>query len=204
MRKKFPRMNIQGALIFAGEHLILELADSINDIQVLMRNEFRNYIWQMTQTERNLVGPGLDIDACIDWIDQFRAENPFKPEPISEETARQLRKGICCSHCGSFAINTRKSYVSCPCGMHEPRENAIVRTICEYGVIYFDKELKTSELLAFFGEDVSRTTILNILNKHFIKLGSNRTREYKNLRAPFHNVSKLFNFDKRRYFILNE
>ena len=36
-------------------------------------------------------------------------------------------------------------------GMYEPREEAIVRTICEYGVINNEQNLTTSELTKFFG-----------------------------------------------------
>ncbi len=204
LQEKFPRMSVQGILLFIGEHHTVEIADRVDDLQILMRNELRNYIWAMERTERNLQGTGFDIDACAAWLEPFRTINPFGPEPIDLKTKEQLRRGICCSNCGRFDVDTKKSFVTCGCGMHEPKENAIVRTICEYGVIHFVQELKTADLFAFFNGQVSKSTLLKLLNKHFTKIGEHKASQYVNLRLPFACVQQQFRLEKSRRLELKE
>ncbi len=88
--------------------------------------------------------------------------------------------------------------------MKEPLENAIIRTICEYGVIHFDKELVTSNLCTFFGEQVSRNTILRYLQKHFTKIGSNRNTTYHNYCTPFNLIYKEFNLPLKRMLSIGD
>ena len=64
--------------------------------------------------------------------------------------------------------------------MSEPRENAIVRTICEYGVIHFDKDLAITDILDFFNRDYSRGTIVKYLDKYFTQISTGRHIKYAN------------------------
>lgn len=199
MQRKFPRMKVQGSLLFVGEHNTVEIQNQVHDIQIVMRNQIRNHIWKISNDERNLQGPGLDVEACVQLLEQFETENPFGPEPVSPDISVKLHKGICCSYCGSFNVETNKSYVTCPCGMYEPRENAIVRTICEYGVIHFDKDLNTTELLDFFGKSISRQTLRKYLNIYFTKTGAGRGTKHLNLRLSFEKIQHVFKLKRASY-----
>ena len=199
IQQKFPRMKVQGTLLFVGEHNTVEVQNQVHDIQIVMRNQIRHHIWKISSDERNLQGPGLNVEACVQWLEQFETENPFGPEPVSPDISAKLRKGVCCSYCGSFNVETNKSYITCPCGMYEPRENAIVRTICEYGVIHFDKELNTTELLDFFGGDISRSNLTLYLNKYFVKTGKSRSSKFMNMRRPISIITNYFRLEQSRY-----
>lgn len=198
IHSEIPSMSVSGSLVFAGEHNTVEVRDAVNGIQIVMRNELRNYIWKIAKQERDHYGPVVDVDCCIELFERYATENKFVPEPITEDMESRLRKGICCSNCGSFDIKLSKVYVVCNCGMQEPRDNAIVRTICEYGVIHFDKDLVTSDVHAFFGGQVSRNALLKYLQKYFMQIGSNRNTSYYNHCAPFKLIYKAFNLPMKR------
>lgn len=145
-----------------------------------MINQLREYIWQIANTERQHPHRKVDLNQMLNLLNQYNTKNPFPPEPISNKTDSLLQKGIRCSQCNSFDLDTRKLYIHCKCGMHEPRENAISRTICEYGVIHFDKDLVITDIVNFFNGDYSRGTIVKYLNKHFTQISTGRHIKYVN------------------------
>lgn len=194
---------IKGAVVFAGEHCEVKIYDEIEDLKVIQLNQLRNYIWQIMKDENEYVGQRISIEEVLRFINKVRVDNPFPPEPISAEMSRRLRKGIMCSNCGAFDVDSSKSYVVCQCGMHEPRENAIVRTICEYGVIHFDKELVTKELLTFFNHQISHANLLEYLKKHFNRLGMHKRTVFENKRALFSDIYQRLNLVKERILHLN-
>lgn len=117
--------------------------------------------------------------------------------------SRKLRTGIMCSNCEGFDVDTSKSYVMCSCGMHEPRENAIVRTICEYGVIHFDKDLVTKDVRLFCNNQISHANLLQYLKKHFKRLGVHKRTVFQNKRAVFSDVYPNLALSKERKLYLN-
>lgn len=191
-------VNLQGAVIFIGSHNEVVIHDSIEDIDIVRSTQLRNYIWKIAQEERSYHGAPIDFQKIIQALNIFKTENPFGQDNIPENIKARVHKGILCSHCGSFNLKTNLSYISCKCGMHEPRENAIVRTICEYGVIHHNKDLTIAELVEFFDGDISRSTIRKYLKKHFAQVGNSRSIKYINKILPFNSLQKEFQLTNHR------
>jgi len=192
---------LQGVLAFVGANNRVRIHDEVSGIRVLPLDELREYIWNIAQEERNYPGYPINTQAILDKIGEYEKNNSFVPEELPGKTAKNIRKGIRCSRCGKYDLITSKSYISCPCGMHESREEAIVRTICEYGVIYNQKNFTTTEVTDFFGGDISYSTVYRYLNKHFVKIGASSSTEYINKRLPFEQIRDLFEFKLPRYLI---
>lgn len=83
--------------------------------------------------------------------------------------------------------------------MHEPRENAIIRTICEYGVIHHNKDLTVSELVKFFDGDISKQTLRKYLNTYFTRIGTGKGTKHLNPCSPFKKVQKYFDLKRPCY-----
>lgn len=192
-------VEISGAIVFVGEHFDIKVHDKVDDLNVLMINQLRDFIWKIANEEKKWVYQRVDSDELIRFLERNLINNPFPPKPITDEMSKNLRVGVMCSHCGSFNVDTSKAYVYCACGMYEPRENAIVRTICEYGVIHFNKDLTTTEIVNFFGGDFSRRTILKYLNKYFERIGAGRGSRYRNYAELFGSCHEKFNLKRSRY-----
>lgn len=202
MLNKKPN-NIQGVLAFVGENNNVRIHDELTGIEVLMRNELQNYIWKIVKKEKNYPGYPIDIESFLAKIEKFDVGMASKQKEISPEVKANVQKGICCSRCGSFDLDTKTAYIICSCGMHEPREEAIVRTICEYGVIHHEKGLTTSALTHFFDGDISESTVFRHLNKHFERVGSGKTTRYINKQSLLEEIYHDFALNSSKWLQLN-
>jgi len=190
---------LHGVLSFVGMHNKVQIYDAIDGIEVRMLNDLQDYIFDILEEEKKHLGYGINVDTILETLAPFEIGKPSKEREIPEDAKKNLRTGICCSHCGKYNLKWKEGYLVCSCGMHEPREEAIVRTICEYGVIHTDKELTTRELTNFFGKDIKRSTVYRYLKKHFERVGAKRGTYYVNKRLPFEKVRHEFNLTKPSY-----
>ncbi|HLR92382.1 MAG TPA: nuclease-related domain-containing protein [Atopostipes sp.] len=194
---------IQTVLTFIGENNKLKVHDSVDGIEVISRNELYFFTQQIMKEESNHMSHPLEIQSVLSALSGYEISGPSKEKKISNEVKENIYRGIICCNCGNQHLNTRKSYMICSCGMHEPREEAILRTICEYGVIYSDRDLKTTDLFHFFGGEISRKTISRYLNKFFKRKGTGAGTKYENLSVPIENVHDYFKLSQPKYLRLS-
>lgn len=184
---------LQGVLTFVGEHNPIQMYDPISGIDVRMLNELKHYIWQISQQERQLRNrPSFTTETILQRLAPYEIGKPSKEKDFPGEIKTGVRGGIHCCNCNHFNLETNKSYMICSCGMHEPREEAIVRTICEYGVIYPERELTTQALIDFFDGELSKSTVFRYLTKHFKQIGVYRS-------ARFINPKRVFEQNKHKF-----
>lgn len=201
--QKLPNTpKLTGVLAFVGEDNEVKINDGITDIKILMRNQLKDYIWEITRDERNFLGYPPDVEALLKVITAYESQNKFVQEKITEKVKNSVKSGVCCRRCGDFNIRTEKSMVICLCGLHEPKEQAIVRTICEYGVIHHERDITTKELTHFFNGYISRGTVLQYLNEYFEKVGNFRNAKYNTSSLPFERLYHKFGFKSKSYLLL--
>lgn len=193
------KMEVINVLVFAGEHYDVKVHDQVKDFEILTINQLRDFIWKIAKEENRGAHHQVDHRQLIQFLKANKIENPFPPKPLTDEMSKKLQAGVMCSRCERFGVDMSKPYVACGCGMYEPRENAILRTICEYGIIHFDKDFTASEVLEFFGGDISRSTVVKYLNKYFDKIGVGKSTRYRNSAKSFGEYMKKFNLTKPRY-----
>lgn len=202
-----PHIQVKGALILTSVDQEAEIQSPVEDIEVILRNNLRKYIREIADEERKAQVYGhIDKEGLIQYFEQYEIMNPNLACPITDDEMTNLRKGICCANCGSFDLdfNNREKYVKCSCGFHEPREEAILRTICEYGVLRYDKQLTRKELLEFFGGQISRNVLRKILKKHFEIRRNGRYTYYINLKLPFEKIRHQFKLILPRIHYMND
>lgn len=197
---KLP-VNVSGKLIFSGDHFHLTVTDQIGDLEIVTINHLRDHIRNIAWKERNSHAKQINADLILSFINQYETTNPFGPENLYPELGDKIEKGVKCSHCASFAISISRSYISCHCGMREPTERAIIRTICEFGVIHFYKDFISSELIDFFNGDFAATTIRKYLSKFFKRTGKSNATRYGNQNITIETIDKYFDFTHPRYFL---
>lgn len=195
-------IDVHGALIFTGPHCDVKIHSPIEDLSIHMLHQLRKHIRKISAIEKEKLNNGVPLinkNQLISVIEKNEIETPYLPEVILENEHQKMKRGILCANCGSFDLDTSRSYITCNCGMHEPREMAIVRTICEYGIIHFDKDLTTAEVTDFFGGDFVKSTIVKYLNTYFEKVGSKRGTKYLNKREDFETILPSLPFKKSRF-----
>jgi len=201
--QKLPNApNLKGVLAFVGENNSVKINDDITDIKILIRNGIKDYIWDIMKDERKFPGYPPDVDALLKVFAEYEGKKSYVEEEITEKIKNNIKKGICCSRCGNFNIRTKEDVVICSCGIHEPKEQTIVRTICEYGVIHHGRYITTNELTQFFDGYISRSTVLRYLNEYFKKIGSFRNAKYDTGGLPFERIRNSFGFESKIYLQL--
>lgn len=186
-RKSNPNLKVEGAIIFIGEHNTVTINSPVTDIKVLRRNEFKKYILNLVEIEKNHFHE-IDYGPFIQNLKKYEVINTIIPDPVSEENSNKLRKGIYCVKCHSFNVTIKKFSIHCSCGVIENRERGTVRTICEYGVLNFDKEIILQELQNFLNYQSSDNYLRRILKKHFTMHHKNRYTTYDIPRVPIHKT----------------
>lgn len=163
-------VDVNGYVLYLQEPLEWMTQHLPSSSSIISRNQLRQTIEEIAAKDFS-PQEKIDYSEIFELLEKEEFKLAYEPKSIDEETLTRVRPGICCSHCGHFDIEIDVDYVTCACGMHEPLEEAIVRTICEYGVIhnhltYFEP----AELFDFFDGDITIYQLMFYLAKHFAVL----------------------------------
>lgn len=93
----------------------------------------------------------------------------------------------------TYFLNLFPKLANVTCGSH----------LCEYGLIYPDRELTTKALTEFFDGNVSESTVFRHLTKHFKRIGKYKNSEYRNPRGALENNKQAFKLTEPKYMRLN-
>lgn len=178
-----PAIKVSAALVFIGQDNEIDIQPPVADFQVLQRHQLVNAIRKIQLDEQSSRGPQINIQRFIEHLEKYKVENPFQPQPISADQMKGLRKGIYCANCVNFDIQLSKKFMTCRCGHTELREDAVVRTIHEYGTLNYDKHYTRKELFDFLGGQTSLSNLQKILNIYFKREGYGRSTYYTNIRV---------------------
>lgn len=163
-------IKVQSLLVWAEADSLMDVKSSSPALKVINRCEMKGTIRRMRRAEAKSAAPLLDIPEFLELIEAHEAPNPHEPTPIPWEQLASIRPGICCAQCFNFNINIEQHYIACDCGVRESLEVAIVRTICEYGVLHFTEYLDALDIIDFFAGQISPLSITEVLYKYFDKI----------------------------------
>ena len=195
--------DVIGSVLFIGADSKVDIQDDVLHLNILLRNDLKDFILDIAQKERAYKGPKMNLNKILKTLSQHEIKNQFPAISLYSKLKQQIQSGIICSHCGSFDLEITKTYVTCKCGMHEPRDEAIVRTICEYGVMNFDRNLTMTELVDFFDSQVSRSNVHRVVKQYFDRCGSFRNSQIVNKKRPFSEVYHHFEFQSKKFKVIS-
>lgn len=187
-------VEVRGALVFIGEHNQVEIRDDIDYIDILKSNDVYQFIQEIIRREQTFGGRKINIDAFANYYAKQRIVNPYMSRPFTADEMLHARKGIYCAKCDRKVALIRDRYLKCTCGLHEPREEAIVRTACEYGVLTYGRNFTVSDIHNFIGDGLGRIYLNKLLNKYFLKIESAKIYTYGNLGRDYPIISDKFLF----------
>jgi hypothetical protein len=185
---------VKGALIFAGENNQVYIQSPVDDIEILKLTDVHNYINRIIDEENNQPLPPIDRNKILMQIKKLEVSHPYPPESLSKSAIQKLRPGIQCARCGNDKLQHTRYYIKCPCGYHESREEAIVRTACDYGVLTHENNFTLGEIMAFIGKQVSKSFVRRTLIKHFKRVVKGKYTYYENKKLPYHKIYHEFKF----------
>lgn len=194
-----PNIQVNGALVFSSNKNKVVIESPVEDIHVFEMPDLYAYIQQILQEERQNPYPPNDWEPLIQFLKPFEIRSPFYPEALADDQMKSARQGICCGMCGNFDVTFSKHYVDCPCGYHESREEAIIRSACDYGVLTYDRHFSTGDIMVFISNDCSRSFVQRILAKHFNMIKKNRFTYYENPAASYSLIKNQFRYENAAY-----
>lgn len=200
LRQYDYNISVNGALIFSSSKNKVVIGSPVEDIHLFQLPDLYEYLESIKRDEKTVPANPINHEAIIYFLKDYEIENPFLPEPISEERILTARKGICCAMCRSFDVEHSKYYIACTCGYNESREEAIVRTACEYGVLTYDRNYSIGEIYHFIGKKVSKTYTQRVLAKHFHLTNKNKHSYYKNYSQSYISLKNNFKYRKQSFY----
>lgn len=201
----FIDAKVHGAIVFIGEYNPVEIKSSINNIEVIQRSGLKSYIERMVDEEKNFQGRQIDIERLMKQLNHYSMPDPFRFSPLSDEDFIHIRRGICCSRCYSFDLDIDSTnYIKCDCGLEEPKEEALIRSICEYGVLTYNQTLNGMKIFNFIDCQISQTFLYKTLNMHFKKVNPNSRYGYINKNLPLDKLTSQFTIAKPKKLHLNK
>ena len=180
-------ISAKGALLLVGEHNEASIQSSVDGIEVKMRYQLRNYIQEIARLEEAEYHKSYDIRRLLDHFEKREKENPFGPhKSYTPEEVLEGKRGIYCDECGTYEVESSRKLLKCKNNHEEPRREAIIRMIHEFGVLTFEHDFMTqSDLRCFMEFQMSEDLLLAILNSVFEKNQSGRYANYVNKKALY-------------------
>lgn len=200
-QSQLPRPVVHGGLIFSSNKNKVVIDSPVEDIQFFEMPDLYEYIQRILQEERNNPHPPTDWQPLIHHLEQFEITSPFYPKAMTDKQMKGGRKGICCAMCKSFDVNISKHFVDCACGYHESREEAIVRSACEYGVLTYDRNFSTGDIMEFIDHQGSSVFVQKVLATHFKMVEKNKYTYYENLQSDYPNIFDQFKFKRSACYL---
>lgn len=159
-------LSVQTNIVFTNPAVQLEIVDPLaHSCQRI--GAYRDYVADLVQQKLPLPQqPDMRWKKVLQdyQIPPYHLQNDF----THELSHRRLRPGICCPRCQYFDWQESFYCLTCQnCGTVEAKEEAYVRTICDYGVLFFQHDLKLQNLVRFFGKQFKQHYIIRVLKKHF-------------------------------------
>lgn len=110
---------------------------------------------------------------CALHIEEFRpADLPIYP-------FAQMKKGIYCPKCSSFACKeTRQTRICSKCGHQENITEAIRRSAAEFRLLYPDERMTARKIYEWCGKTYPMRRVSNVLGQSFNSAGSKRNAYY--------------------------
>lgn len=176
---------------------------------VLFKEDMQEYYlkrWQIKQylqeikrqsvagQSRHAINPAQVARALVGATIPEFAKDTY-PEAV---LVNDVRKGVICEHCNANMNAGRHRYhmVCERCGKVEAKGRAVMRTICEVGVMNYEEELTIGMVKEFIAEPALENVIKRKLAKHFTVSGKGRGATYVNPKA---SLEKAFPHLKFRY-----
>lgn len=108
-------------------------------------------------------------------VDHHQEESPYTRLP--EYSYEKLKKGITCpKHCKTFFLD--ESLICKECGCIEETEEAILRCVKEFTLLFPDRKITTTDIYDWCGGIKSKKAIRRILSKHFKLVGHRTSAHY--------------------------
>lgn len=192
LRMSFPSLPIKAATLFAGIDNDVQILSAVSDIDIRNSTQLRRFVLDILNEERQSPPHRIPFEKIIAALECVEIVNPYMPQTLTADEFQHIRGGINCASCQSFEVTISKFKVVCSCGLTESREEAIIRAVCDYGVLNYGSNLVRKELVEFFDGQISSNLLKKVMDKHFSLKKNARYTHWINKNLSFDRISHSF------------
>ncbi|MBB6447087.1 nuclease-related domain-containing protein [Bacillus benzoevorans] len=165
---------VEASVIFINPEFTLYQAPL--DQPIILPTRLNSFMMEFNNTSSKLNDGHNKLAQSL--ISLHQPKNPFSKIP--DYHYDQLQKGIYCCKCRSFLVFIKNFDVVCKnCGEHERLEQAILRGVEEFKLLFPERKITTPDIYEWCRLDLSKKTIFRILKKHFTAVGIRRHTYYE-------------------------
>lgn len=179
-------------LVFINEEDTVVFHENMQD-HYLKRWQIKPFLRRVAQQQaRSTHYRPLNVDqVTLALINKSVAE--FAQDTYEEQVfVQDARRGIICPHCQASIKSSEinRFAIECSrCGGYEAKERAILRTICEIGLLHYDQALNSTMVCEFIGvEGLERSARRKLLG-FFKRSDQHKLKNYIN---PAASIDKAF------------
>lgn len=168
------RMNfdVRGKIIFPNLDLQFDCDDERARAMVVMRNQLKEYL-------KSFRAGGISEQSkeIARVIYKKIIGNPYFDKRADIDG---LRRGLYCSSCASFDLDVQKYYAYCrKCKCRESKESHIIRGLSDFQALFRHDKMTRQKLQMLLGEQVSKRTLIRMMNKYCEKFSNSSKTYYK-------------------------
>lgn len=175
LQKYGVNLPVEGYVLFNHPEFTLYHADP--ELPIILPNQINRFMKQLHGIPSKTNDQHMRLAQKL--LSDHKDESPYTHLP--EYSYEQVKKGIVCASCHSLSTSLIGSRVICNgCGKEEKVDNAILRSIKEFMLLFPDRKITTNTIQEWCRVIKSRNTIRRILGKHFTIKGHGNYAYYVN------------------------
>lgn len=196
MRENKYFVPIESQLVFINEDDNVSILGDDHQGEYLMRGQIRPFL--KNEIENRQFGQ-LNPMEMAHFLKKQSIELHSVLDLKHKDLREQVQRGVQCCQCGGGNLDSRSKryHIVCNnCGFAEPKQKAVLRTICDIGVLYYDQPLTKRQIMEFIGDFRLNHTIKRVLKRYFKPVENGKNYLYAN---PVKRMEIGFNGIKFRY-----
>lgn len=170
------RMNISEKIVFINEKFYLYEAPG--NLPVVYYATLERFLRELNDKRCDLGDYHFKI---AEKLKSMQLKNSVY-ERIHEYEYDTIQKGIPCVNCSNWMTKlsdkSRKHLVCSSCGKLETTDDAILRMVREYNLLFKDRKITSLAIYDWTNKIISQKAIRNILIKHLNPVGTTKDRHY--------------------------
>ncbi|MEH7108952.1 MULTISPECIES: nuclease-related domain-containing protein [Bacillaceae] len=164
---------VEASVIFINPEFTLYNAQI--DHPIILPNQVNRFLSSINNTSSNLNDGHKELAKQL--ISVHQTKNPFSHVPNYQYD--QLKKNIYCKFCRSFSVSLQNHIFVCgKCGGHETVEDAILRNVREFKLLFPEQKITTTTIYEWCNTDLTKKTFCRVLKKHFTSFGKTSDSYY--------------------------
>lgn len=178
MQKLDTPVPVDGKLILINENDTAKIHGDMTELY-LKRWHLKSYFQHLRHNQKGTI---INTAEVVNLIENYSSAPPL-PSIKPWEIGNSIYRGIVCRHCHHHGVNAVKLryHVVCEqCHFKEMKELAVLRTICDIGILFYDFPLTKRFIVECINDWALNGVIKNVLHKYFHYENSNKQLNYLN------------------------